>query len=71
MNCLLCNKTISFDEAGLTKKLINRDATQFLCMSCLAKKFDVSEERLKEKIEEYRQAGCRLFLPDVPPQKTP
>lgn len=61
--CKNCRSPVSSDEAGLTKKLVRRDATEFFCLPCLAKKFDVSEERLKEKIEEFRAAGCLLFVP--------
>jgi uncharacterized protein YlaI len=70
MNCKVCGKSVTYDETGLTKKLIDRGATQFLCLSCLAKMFDVSESRLKEKTEEYRRAGCLLFLPAAPQSGT-
>ena len=61
MNCVNCGVPISYDEAGLSKKLINRNTVNLFCLACLARQFGVSEERLKEKIEEYRKAGCMLF----------
>lgn len=59
--CKLCGREVSHDEIGLTKKLINRGATQFLCLPCLAQYFSVSEERLKEKIRQFKEDGCTLF----------
>ena len=50
------------DEIALTKKLINRGMEKFFCLTCLAKSFSVSEELLKEKIEQFKRMGCTLFL---------
>lgn len=61
MQCILCGASVSFDEAGLNKKLLGRDTKSFLCLTCLAKRFGVTQERLQEKIEEYRRMGCLLF----------
>jgi hypothetical protein len=60
--CIQCARTLSNDEIALTKKLINRGSTSFLCLSCLAKEFQVSEDLLREKIEQFRAMGCTLFV---------
>ncbi len=60
--CIHCGRELTGDEIGLTKKLINRGASSFLCIACLAKEFSVSEELLKEKIVQFRAMGCTLFL---------
>ncbi len=60
--CAVCGGVITPDDAGATKKLINRGTTEFLCVPCLAKKFGVSEEKLREKIEFWRESGCLLFV---------
>ena len=60
--CATCGREIERDEIGLTKKLINRGAEKFFCLTCLAKSFSVSEELLKEKIEQFKRMGCTLFL---------
>jgi len=60
-NCIKCNRALCGDDIGATKKLINRGSTEFMCISCLAKKYGVTEERIKEKIEEWRASGCALF----------
>ena len=60
-NCTACGKPLSDDEVGLHKKLVNRGATEFMCITCLGKRFCCPEERLREKIEEWRASGCMLF----------
>ena len=59
--CVFCGKILKPDEIALTKKLINRGAKDYLCLKCLAGRFDVSEETLLEKIAEFRKMGCTLF----------
>ncbi len=59
--CISCSRTLTRDEVALTKKLINRGAKEFLCLSCLARHFDVPEDALKEKILQFRRMGCTLF----------
>lgn len=60
--CAGCGRSLNKDEIALTKKLINRGAEKFFCLTCLAKSFSVSEELLKEKIEQFKRMGCTLFL---------
>lgn len=61
--CQQCGAALTHDEIGLTKKLINRGATSYLCYPCLAEKFQVSVDTLKDKAEEFREMGCTLFEP--------
>lgn len=61
-SCMKCGASLSQDEIGLHKKLVNRGSTQFCCIRCLSAQFKVSEEELRELIERYRKAGCTLFL---------
>ena len=58
---MLCGKPVSHDEIGLTKKLINRGTTDYLCLSCLASRLRVKEKDLLELAESFRKAGCSLF----------
>ncbi len=62
--CVSCGAALTLDETGLTRKLINRGADRFLCLSCLARRFDVTEETLREKIAQFRAMGCTLFPPE-------
>ena len=60
--CRQCGRDVTKDEIGLTKKLINRGATEFLCLDCLARQFSVDPALLREKITQFRAMGCTLFL---------
>lgn len=60
--CYICGKTsLTKDEIGLTKKLINNKATSFYCIDCLAEYLEVTTEELEAKIEEFKEEGCTLF----------
>ena len=59
--CVRCGAFLTKDETALTRKLINRGATEFFCLSCLASHFQLSEEILRKKIEEFKAMGCTLF----------
>jgi uncharacterized protein YlaI len=62
VQCEKCGAPVSYDESGLNQKLRGKDVTQFLCIDCLAKKYDVPKERLLALIEDYRRTGCVLFV---------
>ncbi|HJI46104.1 MAG TPA: hypothetical protein OIM00_01480 [Oscillospiraceae bacterium] len=59
--CKKCGRELNGNDIGLTKKLINRGSTEFLCINCIAEKFDCSKELLEEKIKQFKVAGCTLF----------
>ena len=60
--CYVCDKSpLSKDEIGITKKLIDKKTTNFYCLMCLAEYFEVDEEELIAKIEEFKNEGCTLF----------
>ena len=59
--CMKCGKTLTNDEIGIHKKMINRGATEFFCLPCLAAYTGSTEERLRERIEHFRAQGCLLF----------
>ena len=59
--CCRCSRILIPDETALTKKMINRGADRFFCLSCLAEHFEVSENALQQKIREFREMGCTLF----------
>lgn len=61
MTCIKCGKALSGNDVGLTKKLINRGSTEFMCIDCLAEKFNCSRELLEKKIEQFKASGCTLF----------
>ncbi len=61
MICHTCGKTLSRDEVGLSRKLINRATDTFFCLDCLAARFRADKASLLAMIERFREAGCTLF----------
>lgn len=59
--CRDCGRELTSDEIGLHKKMINRGATEFLCLTCLAAFFHCDEALLLKKMEQFREQGCVLF----------
>lgn len=62
MKCDKCGKELSKNEIALTKKLISRNAVEFLCMECLAHYIGTTVEELEDKIEQFKEEGCGLFI---------
>ncbi len=62
MNCMDCKRKLTADEIALYRKLIYRDAEDYLCKTCLSQKMRVSEEELACKIEHFKKIGCTLFV---------
>ena len=61
-NCAICGKeSLSKNEVGLTKKLLDKDAKRFFCLDCLAGYLETDTEFLLAKIEEFKEQGCQLF----------
>jgi hypothetical protein len=62
-NCKRCNKPLEGDEIALYRKLIWREATEYLCLDCLAKDLSSTPERLRDLIHYYRtKQKCCLFV---------
>ena len=59
--CLRCGRALAPDDIGAHRKLVNRGATAFICVRCLAGFLGVTEPFLREKIEYFRASGCTLF----------
>ena len=61
MICAQCGRIISRDEAGMTRKLINRGTETLYCYNCLGQMFRISREKLEEMADSFRASGCTLF----------
>ena len=61
-----CGRGLTGDEIGLHKKMINRGATEVLCITCLAAVYHCDESLLEKKIEQFRAQGCMLFASKQP-----
>ena len=62
MRCADCGRELTRDETGLSRKLISRGTQVFYCMDCLGARFRLSRPQLERLIEQFRAAGCTLFL---------
>lgn len=60
--CYYCQKELSKDDIGLCKKLLGKKIKQFFCREHLAEVLDTDVETLTEKIEQFKEEGCTLFL---------
>lgn len=60
--CITCGQEkLSKNTVGINKKLLGESITSYYCMDCLACYLDVTVEDLKDKIEEFKEDGCKLF----------
>ena len=60
--CVICGKEIREKNVlGINKKLLGEDIINFYCLKCLADYLDVTVDDLNEKIEEFKDEGCKLF----------
>lgn len=60
-NCKICEEVLKKDWIALHKKLLDKDAKEFLCINCLADTFGCDVEDLNAKVEEFKEQGCQLF----------
>ena len=62
IDCVSCGKEkLDKNTIGLNKKLLGMNITSFYCMDCLAAYLDTTVEDLNDKIEEFKDEGCKLF----------
>lgn len=60
--CYQCDKSLLADDKAIYMKMVNRGATSFLCMDCLAVQLNCTREALEERVRYYRESGnCVLF----------
>lgn len=60
-HCIKCGKEVGHYDIAMTKKMINRGATEFYCLECLCERYDMTMERMEELIKRFRDMGCTLF----------
>jgi len=60
--CTDCSATLEKDEIALVKKLFGKDISTFYCLNCTASIIDCEISDLKDKIQEFKEQGCALFL---------
>ncbi|MCR5834348.1 MAG: hypothetical protein K6G55_06855 [Selenomonadaceae bacterium] len=61
-NCISCGKkSLSKDEIGINKKLLGIKSKNFYCLECLADYLEVEPQDILDKIEDFKNEGCKLF----------
>ena len=61
-NCVMCGKDhLNKDTIGINKKLLGEDIENFYCMDCLAEYLGCTVLELLDKIEEFKEEGCKFF----------
>ena len=62
VDCVICGKNdLEKDTIGINKKLLGTSITNFYCMECLAEYLGCTVDELLDKIEEFKEEGCKLF----------
>ena len=60
--CVACGKEpLSKDEIGICRKLLSADTKTFYCLACFADYLSVEEQDILDKIQEFKEEGCKLF----------
>ena len=62
ITCCNCGKKLKKDEIALTRKMFDPDTEEFYCLDCMADNIGCTIEDLEEKIIEFKEQGCTLFL---------
>ena len=60
--CMTCDARLTSDEKAIYMKLVNRTASEFLCLDCLSKKLGCERETIKKRIRYYRESGNCVLL---------
>lgn len=61
-HCTSCGKTpLTKNEVGITKKLLGAKSKNFYCIDCLANFLEVEPQDILDKIEDFKNDGCKLF----------
>lgn len=61
-SCVICGKEhLDKDTIGINKKLLGEKVRNYYCLDCLADYLECTVQELLDKIEEFREEGCKLF----------
>ena len=62
VKCVACGRTdLVKDTIGINKKLLGKDVSTYYCMDCLADYLGCEVQDILDKIEEFKEEGCKLF----------
>lgn len=61
-SCIACGKRpLNKNEVGINKKLLGMTSKNFYCIECLANFLEVDPQDILDKIEDFKNDGCKLF----------
>lgn len=60
--CFYCNEELLKDDTALCKKMLGKKIRQYFCRKHLAEVLDTDVETLTEKVEQFKEEGCTLFM---------
>lgn len=60
-DCRECGKLLTSDEVAIYRRMIHREAEDYLCRECLAKFLGVPPAFIDERIAYFKRIGCVLF----------
>ena len=62
VKCVACGRTdLDKDTIGINKKLLGENVSTYYCMDCLADYLGCEVQDILDKIEEFKEEGCKLF----------
>lgn len=62
VKCVACGRPdLDKDTIGINKKLLGEDVSTYYCMDCLADYLGCEVQDILDKIEEFKEEGCKLF----------
>ena len=62
INCIACGSVgLNKNTVGINKKLLGSKVKNFYCIGCLANFLEVEPQDIFDKIEEFKNEGCKLF----------
>lgn len=62
VKCVACGRAdLDKDTIGINKKLLGEDVSTYYCMDCLADYLGCEVQDILDKIEEFKEEGCKLF----------
>ena len=63
IDCVICGKEhLEKDTIGINKKMLGENIDNFYCVDCLAEYLGCTVQELLDKIEEFKEEGCKLFM---------
>ena len=61
-DCIIFDKNnLNNNDSGINKSLVGEDMENFYCMDCIAEYLGCTVEELLDRIEEFKEEGCKLF----------